>query len=177
MCVAVLGLAACSGGGGASSVSPDDPNDDLPTVIEPEPDPTPTGAASYRGPLSFSFTPELSSQVNLSGTLSLAVNFGATTDAVTGEAAGFATATGDEVAGRLFLSSGVLNAENASLLMSSQISGSLQSDGTGYLVFGQLQGEVQGDAQTAVAGSMTGSVRVSGRDSPLDGQFAAGRVP
>lgn len=171
----ILLLAGCGGGGGETSLT--DPIDDLPTVIDPEPDPSPTGTAAYRGPISLEFAPATAPQVAMEGTLALTVDFDASADAVTGDAAEFTTQAGAAVEGRLFLGGGTLDDSGAALLMNSQISGSLRSGTTGYLVFGQLNGEVQGNSQSAVSGSVSGSVRQSGVDTALSGQFAAGRLP
>lgn len=168
----VLLVSACSGGGGGDVV---DPIDELPKVIEPEPDPAPTGTAAYRGPTSLSFTPVLATTVNLSGTMSLDVNFD--NAAVTGSAAGFETASGGAVTGELFLSSGALTDIDVALLMASQISGSLRSGTDSYLISGQIAGEVLEDNQSAVAGTITGIAQQLGRNAPLSGSFQAGRVP
>lgn len=173
--MAFLSLAACSGGGGSTTAV--DPIDELPTVIEPEPDPAPTGRASYRGPIGLTFTPQSTPTVQLDGTLALAVDFDATAEAVTGEASGFTTASNGTVDGRLFLSGGALDDSQPALEMAGQLSGSLRSGTTGYLVFGQLTGEVQGDTQSAIVGNVAGTVRESGRDVSLTGQFTTGRLP
>lgn len=172
-CLALM-LGACSGGGGGAVV---DPIDELPTVITPEPDPTPTGTASYRGATALSFTPVLATPVELSGTLSLNVDFDSAGEAVTGSASGFETATGAAVTGQLFLSGGALDDTDTALLMASQISGSLRTDTDSYLISGQMAGEVLESNQSAVAGTITGIAQQLGRNAPLSGTFQAGRVP
>lgn len=170
----ILFLTACSGGGGNSVV---DPIDELPKVIEPEPDPTPTGTASYRGPTTLAFVPVLSTAVNLTGTMSLDVDFDGGPEPVTGGASGFETASGAAVTGQLFLSGGSLNDTDTALLMSSQLSGSLRSGADSYLISGQMTGEVLEDNQSAIAGRITGIAQQLGRNAPLSGSFQAGRVP
>lgn len=172
--IAILLMAACGGG---SSTDVTDPIDDLPTTITPEPDPTPTGTALYRGPIGIAFTSQSSQVWDLDGTLALQVDFDATANAVTGDASGFTTASNSTVDGQLFLSGGSLDDSGPSLAMTGQISGSLRSGTTGFLVFGQLTGEVQGGDQGAVTGAVSGSVRESGFDTQLTGDFTVGRLP
>jgi hypothetical protein len=167
-------LAACAGSGGDPVT---DPIDELPKTITPEPDPTPTGTASYRGPATLGFVPVLSEAVDLNGTLALLVDFDGGAEAVTGNVAGFETSSGDAVAGRLFLSAGVLDDTKTALLLSSQISGSLRSGLDSYLIFGNLAGEFQESNQSAVTGRVTGTVRQSGNDAPFKGIFQAARLP
>jgi hypothetical protein len=170
----VLFLAACSGGGGDLVI---DPIDGLPKTITPEPDPTPTGTASYRGPATLGFVPVLSDAVELNGTLALLVNFDGGAEAITGDATGFETSLGGAVEGRLFLSGGALDDTNTALLFSSRISGSLRSGIDSYLIFGTLAGEFQETNQSAVTGRVTRTVRQSGNDAPLTGSFQAARLP
>jgi len=140
--ITLLCLAACGGGGGSGTTAAQDLIADLPTTITPEPDPAPTGNASYRGPMSLVFTPQTAQQVTFNGTLSMTVDFDATTDAITGDAGDFTTPAGGQAEGQLFLSGGALDDRGAALLMTSQVSGSLRSGDTGYLVFGFAVGRV-----------------------------------
>jgi hypothetical protein len=167
-------LAACSSGGSGTII---DPIDELPTTIEPEANPAPTGEASYRGPTSLAFVPVLSEAVDLKGTMAIDVDFDAAATAVTGSASGFETASGGPVTGQLYLSGGALDDTDVALLFGSQISGSLQSGPDNYLVFGQVAGEFLESNQSAVSGRISGTVRQSGADSTLSGSFLAGRVP
>ena len=146
-------------------------------MIEPEVNAIPTGSAAYRGPMSLSFTPVAATTVNLEGTLGVTVDFDATIDAITGDVSEFETNAGGPVEGRLFLSGGTLDNNNSQLLMSSQLSGSLQSAGNGFLIFGQMTGEFDGDGQSAMIGSVAGTARQAGVDSTLTGDFLAIRLP
>lgn len=171
----ILCLAAC--GGSSGSFVETDPIDDLPTFIEPEDDLAPTGSATYRGPMTLSFTPLAATTVNLEGTLGMTVNFDASTDAITGDVSDFETNAGGQVDGRLFLSGGTLDDNGSALLMASQLSGSLQSAGNGYLIFGQMTGELDGDDHSAMVGNVTGTARQAGMDSILTGDFLAILLP
>jgi hypothetical protein len=171
---AFLILAACGGSSGTAVI---DPIDELPKTIDPEPDPTPTGTASYRGPTTLAFVPALSEAVDLNGTLSLNVDFDSAAEAVTGSASGFETGAGGAVEGRLFLSGGALDDRDVALLFDSQISGSLRSGTDSYLIFGQMAGEFVESGQSAVTGRITGTARQSGADATLSGTFQAGRLP
>jgi hypothetical protein len=170
----IMMLGACSGGGGDTVV---DPIDELPTFNELEDDPAPTGAASYRGPATLAFVPVLSTAVDLTGTMSMTVDFDSAGDAVTGTASGFETASGGAVTGQLYISSGTLTDTDTALLMAGQLSGSLQSGTDNYLISGQMSGEVLEDNQTAVAGTITGIAQQLGRNATLSGTFQAGRIP
>ena len=107
----------------------------------------------------------------------MTVNFDASTDAITGDVSEFETSAGGQVDGRLFLSGGTLDDNGSALLMASQLSGSLQTAGNGYLIFGQMNGEFDGDDQAAITGIVTGTARQTGIDASLTGDFLGVKLP
>lgn len=172
---ALLTLAACSGGGDSSGDTVTQREPFVP--ITPIVDLTPTGTASYDGGISLGFiAPNGGGAVDMSGDLSLTIDFDNMDRAVTGAATGFSDDTGAYV-GNLLVNTAALDDSTGGLDFVTNINGSLLTGTTNYLVLGQMRGEVLGTSQEAASGNISGQVQERGVPAILTGQFQTARRP
>ena len=175
--VLLVAFSACGGGGGGGTGGT--------AAIASPPPPTITGrfqvpnngVANYSGFMNLNLPSGTGREV-ATGSLSLAIDFGAPSDQVSGTATGFSVLSSGTLTGQLFITDGDIRAEqgNDPPGFEAEISGTLKG---GTLVNTLITGDVVADFDTtdvsAASGTVFGDVTTSQGIDIFDGSFSVGK--
>lgn len=138
-----------------------------------------SGRAQYNGYMRANLpTGADGARLNYLGDLTMDVNFAAARDEVAGQASGFATGSGDTLAGTLAITGGDLYRDtdpDVNYTFTGNVDGRLTQGGRAFVIDAEIEGEFRGRDQDGVRGLLFGDVVGPAGQDIFDGTFAATR--